>query len=170
MGRSKGVSASYLVMVVSHARAGSVAASCYDCRRRLVKVIDSFEVVDVTAPDGPVRVRHRGCGVEVEVPGVVLEAQLELDQPARYLLLLTEDRPYEEVLHAVLLDARGRQLQHAQLGEPYAAGVLGELAVQDPHTLRFRFHPGRLHHLEIHDRPRGLRSRWMRLSSAPDPH
>lgn len=132
--------------------------------------MDSFEVVDGTGPRGLTRVRHRGRDLEVEVPGAVLEAQLELDQPERYLLLLTEDRPYEEVLHAVLLDADGRQLQHAQLGEPYAPGLLAELVVQDPHTLRFRFHPGRVHHLEIHDRPRGLRSRWMRLSSVPDPH
>lgn len=66
-----------------------------------------------------VRLHGRPCGTTVT--GQVLEAAVEAD--GRYLLFLTDDSPYEEVLHLHLLDGQGRPLDAADLGGPYTTGT-----------------------------------------------
>lgn len=119
-----------------------------------MRTIDDF-VLWSGAP-GRTHARHRSRPIDVEVPGTVLEAQLELDDERGFVLLLTADRPYEESLYVVLLDQHGTMLETLTLERPYAPGVLEGVEIVAPSVLRFRFFAGLVHELEIHARPRGL--------------
>ncbi|MEX1365485.1 MAG: hypothetical protein AB1Z98_20325 [Nannocystaceae bacterium] len=139
--------------------------SCYALAPR-VHFIEQFEVVGARGLDS-IRLRHRDRGFETTVPGLVLEAQLERPgSPARFVLLLTDDSPFEETLHMVLLGEDGRVLEHQQLDQPYTSGLLQDLHIEAPDMLRFRFFGDYTHHLQIHSRPRGLRRRWLQLQSS----
>jgi hypothetical protein len=131
-----------------------------------VRTID--ELVLWSGAPGRARARHRSRGFEVEVPGTVLEAQLELDDDRGFVLLLTDDRPYEETLYVVLLDRQGTMLEQLTLEQPYAPGVLEGVEIVAPAVLRFRFFAGTIHELRIHARPRGLlRRRRLELRASP---
>lgn len=129
-----------------------------------MRVIDSF-ILRSSAPNGA-RACHRSRSLEVAVPGTVLEAQLELDDGG-FLLLLTEDRPYEETLHIVLLDRDGHELERLALERPYTPGLFSGMEIVAPTILGFRFFSGLVHELEILARPRGLRRRRLRLRARP---
>lgn len=75
-----------------------------------------------TGDDQPARsvVLLRGQPCSTPVTGRLLEAAVESD--GRYLLFLTDDTPYEDLLHVHLLDARGQVLDAADLGGPYSTG------------------------------------------------
>jgi hypothetical protein len=131
-----------------------------------VRTIDDF-VLRSSAPNG-LCVCHRSRPLEVPVPGSVLEAQLELDDDAGFLLLLTDDRPYEETLHVVLLDHDGHEIERLELGRPYTPGLFSGMEIVAPTVLGFRFFSGLVHELEILPRPRGfLRRRRLRLRARP---
>ena len=133
-----------------------------------MRAIDGFVLEPGSA--GNARARHRSRPLEAEVPGTVLEAQLELDDDRGFLLLLTDDRPYEETLYVVLLDRPGVVLETLRVEEPYTPGVLQGVEIAAPAVLRFRFFAGRVHELEIHPRPRGLlRRRRLELRSRAAP-
>lgn len=133
-----------------------------------MRAIDSFVLEPV--PSGGARVRHRAGSIDVAVPGSVLEAQFELEGERGFVLLLTDDRPYEETLYVVLLDRQGQKLETLALEEPYAPGMLSAVEIAAPSVLRFRFFAGRIHELEIHARPRGLlRRRRLELRTRPAP-
>lgn len=131
-----------------------------------MRTIDDFTLW--SGAPGPARARHRTRRIDVEVPGTVLEAQLELDDDGGFVLLLTADRPYEETLYVVLLDQHGAMLETLTLERPYTPGVLEGVEIVAASVLRFRFFAGLVHELEIHARPRGLlRRRRLELRSAP---
>ncbi|MCA9712696.1 MAG: hypothetical protein KDK70_43105 [Myxococcales bacterium] len=119
------------------------------------------------APPSGMRLR-RGARELEPVPGVVLEGQFALDDDRGHLLLLTDDSPYEEVLHVVLLDHAQRIVEQLDLGEPYVPGLLRDVQVVGADTLRFRFFEGKIHQLEVHRQPRGLlRRRRLQLTTRP---
>lgn len=149
---------------------GHRASTCYASTPRLVHSIGEFEVVEDASARGGARLRRNGRELPQPVPGVVLEAQYCLEPEGSVVLLLTDDSPYEETLHVVLLDGDGRLLEHQRVGEAMAPGVLGQTEILGPRTLGFRFWPGHRHRLEIHAQPQGrLRKRWMSLSRRPEP-
>lgn len=79
--------------------------------------------------------RNHETGLLVE--GVVLEQQFTCSHG--YLLLTTENSPYEEGLHIYLLDRKAGVLDYLQLSHPYAAGILCNVEVVDAGQLQFSF-------------------------------
>ena len=78
-----------------------------------------------------------GGPIEPPVPGRVLEAQFESE--GMFLLLFTEDSPYEECLHVILLDKGGNLLDTVELADAYSPGILAELRVSSPRSVDFGF-------------------------------
>ena len=111
-----------------------------------------------------------GTPTGVRVPGLVLEAQYRFGE--EFLLLTTEDVPYEEALHAVLLGRCHAIVDRLQLGHPFAAGILTDLQPAAGGSLRFSFFGGDLWELTIaparrrfrpSEAPRGVKGRLLRL-------
>lgn len=72
-----------------------------------------------------------------QVSGALLEAAIAWYD--KYLLLTTDDCPFEEFLGIRLLDRDLNLLDSASLGMPYNTGSLSELALQEPDTVSFKF-------------------------------
>ena len=85
------------------------------------------------------------------VPGAVLEAAVRAD--GCWLLFMTDDTPFEEMLSIHLLDRHGRLLDSALLGGPYSTGSFGALELAPPATIRFRFIGDTVWTVEILPRP-----------------
>lgn len=73
----------------------------------------------------------------VRVPGAVLEAAGQWQ--GFFLVLTTDDVPFEDALHLHLLDAQLRRLDCATLGAPYSTGSFAVLPSPQADVLRFRF-------------------------------
>lgn len=88
--------------------------------------------------DGPqARLIFRGRPLEIVVAGAVLEAQFARGH--EFLLFVTDDCPYEEVLHLYLLDASMAVVDQVDLGAPYAPGILRDLEGVGPECVEFSF-------------------------------
>jgi hypothetical protein len=88
-----------------------------------MRLADEVSIQPLAAGDDePVRsaVHLHGRPSGAVVSGQVLEGAVESD--GRYLLFLTDDTPYEELLHLHLLDVQGQLLDSADLGGPYTTG------------------------------------------------
>jgi len=96
-----------------------------------------------------------GAATGTTVPGVVLEAQYGCDP--LYLLLTTENIPYEEALHILLLDQRFRVLDHLELSHAFAPGTLTDVEQGGDGRLRFSLFGGDRWELEVLPAPRRLR-------------
>ena len=90
----------------------------------------------------------------VTEPGVVLEAQYRYGE--LHLLFTTENIPYEEALHVLLLDPRFNLLDHLELSHPYASGVLTDLHQAGEGRLRFSLFGGDRWELSVLPAPRRL--------------
>ena len=106
-----------------------------------MRLADDVSIRPLAAPgdDEPPRsaVLLGGRDSGAVVAGCVLEAAVEAD--GRYLLFLTDDTPYEELLHLHLLDGQGRELDAATLGGPYATGRFSGPRLLDRHRIGFGF-------------------------------
>lgn len=71
------------------------------------------------------------------VQGLVLEAAVFWEN--RYLLLTTDDCPFEEMLGIRLLDAGFNLLDSARIGGIYSTGSFDSLELIEPNRLRFLF-------------------------------
>ena len=69
--------------------------------------------------------------------GRVLEAQYRCD--LGFLLLTSDDNPYEEALHIRLLDLHFQVIDAVDLRQIYHPAMLHNLQVIDPHSLMFSF-------------------------------
>ena len=108
---------------------------------------------DATSPRSELAIAGRPTGTIVT--GEVFEAAVALD-PDRgggYLAFLTEGVPFEEGLRIVLLDAAGRLLDQAGVGQAYTPAFFGELEIESPDSLRFRFLGDGHWHLRLLPRP-----------------
>jgi hypothetical protein len=112
----------------------------------------------------------RSTGIVVQ--GSRLEAQYEVS--GRFLLMLTEDCPYEEGLHIYLLDGGNSILDETHMGQPYTPGILSHLEATDHDELQFAFFGNDRWKLEILQKPRRMpfkshspqvETRWSRLFS-----
>jgi hypothetical protein len=104
------------------------------------------------------------------VPGVILEAQYRSGES--YLLFTSENTPYEEALHVLLLSRRLALLDHVELSHPFAGGVLTNMEMPGDERLRFSFFGGDLWELTVlgaprllkrHEAPTGVKGRIRRL-------
>ena len=71
------------------------------------------------------------------ISGAILGGAVEWD--SFYLLFLTDDIPYEEMLRVVLLDAKLDVVDEALIGGPYATGSFSSLELHGTDAVRFRF-------------------------------
>ena len=86
------------------------------------------------------------------VSGALLEAAVQWEN--RYLLFMTDDVPFEEMLTIHLLDAQMNVLDSASIGSPYASGSFTSLLLNEPNTVRFRFIGDTLWSIELLSHPR----------------
>lgn len=99
-----------------------------------------LSLVRTETPDnvGPVsEIVRDGRPTGRQVPGAVLEVAAVWRD--RLLLLNTDDIPYEDVLHILLLDRALNLLDQARLGGIYSTGRFVPLPSTEPDQLRFRF-------------------------------
>jgi len=78
-----------------------------------------------------------GKDTGIVVDGLMLEKQIQLS--AGYLLLLTENCPYEEGLHIYLLDQDLRVLDGIELSQPYAPALLSGFTCDAENSFSFSF-------------------------------
>lgn len=71
------------------------------------------------------------------VSGALLEAAVHAD--GRWLLFMTDDSPFEEMLSIHLLDDSWRLLDSAVLGGAYSTGSFSALRLVPPGTAHFHF-------------------------------
>jgi hypothetical protein len=98
-----------------------------------------------------------GTATITRVPGIILEAQYKCGD--RYLLFTTENIPYEEALHILLLDQRLRRLDDVELSHPFAGGILADLQPAGETQVRFSFFGADLWELTVLSVPRRLKAR-----------
>lgn len=94
-----------------------------------------------------------GEPLDLVLEGIVLEGQFRCRHG--YLLLTTEDVPYEEGLHMTLVDPAWRVLDQLEASLPYNPGIVKDMAVADEDELRFEF-MGQVWSLAVLPRPRRL--------------
>lgn len=138
----------------------------------------------VAAPHGEAPLRShlvwRGERLAQQVDGIVREAACA--DEGFTLLFTTDDVPFEERLSMTLFDGDWRVRDRAALGCMYGTGSFVLLALEAPHTVRFRFFGDADWSLEVPmqaqarlpfmgdpagvSRPLGL-SRWFVLRTGP---
>jgi len=87
------------------------------------------------------------------VQGRVIESQFAIGD--RYLVVLSDDVPYEERLSFHLFDARARLVDALELGAPYVPGAFRLVGTHDD-GLTFTFEGERRYTLRVFDSPRRL--------------
>lgn len=93
------------------------------------------EAAEVAPPTSEIALNGVPTGRRIE--GATLEAAVEWS--SAYLLFITDDVPYEEMLRIVLLDRNLDVLDSALIGGPYSTGSFSSLELRAPDTVRFRF-------------------------------
>jgi len=83
------------------------------------------------------RLFHHGRDTGQDLPGVVLEASLKVNN--EWLLFLTHDIPFEESLEICLLGSNFEALDRATLMAPNATGSFEDLQILSEQRMRFRF-------------------------------
>jgi hypothetical protein len=87
------------------------------------------------APQSEILLHGQSTGRLIE--GALLEAAIEWD--GHYLLFLTDNCPFEEGLHIVMLDSALKQLDSATLVIMYGTGTLTSLKLLAPDRVQFTF-------------------------------
>lgn len=95
-----------------------------------------FDLVEI----GPEKsaIKLLGSDKAVEIPGSVLEAQLEL-QNGWVLILTTENSPYDEALHVTLLDKNLEVLDQVELSQDMTPAIVTDIEIIDGERLQFMF-------------------------------
>lgn len=75
------------------------------------------------------------------LPGIVLEKAFRLAD-GRFLVITTEDCPFEEGFHISLVDQDGSLLETAHRVIPYAPGIITELEAESDDSIRMVLHDG----------------------------
>jgi len=123
----------------------------------------ALEPLERPGGDQPLRSRLKRHGQpgDLILEGVRLEAAFRLAD-GRYLLMLSDDTPFEEILHVYLLGDALEVRDRAEIGGAYVPGPVQEIAAGPGGCVRFAFAGDRRFELRVRDRPR----RWM-LRAAP---
>jgi hypothetical protein len=94
---------------------------------------------------------HRPVGLVLQ--GAVMEAQFSLPAGG-YLLLVTDDCPFEEGLHIYLLNAWYELVEQDILGCPYTAAIVENVKATGDNVVTFSFIGD--HQVTVYDQPQGL--------------
>lgn len=99
-----------------------------------MKLVDNFSLHVVSAPQdnrqGEYQVLFDGNATIIHVPYCVIEAAIRVDE-SRFLLFLTDDTPFEEILHIALIHLKQGILEMISLGGIYTTGSFARLQVED---------------------------------------
>ncbi|WP_313825797.1 hypothetical protein [Leclercia sp.] len=93
------------------------------------------EATDTTQARSEVLIGGKSTGIII--PGKVLEAAIKID-PRRYLLFVTDDVMFEEMLTILLLDSFQGIVEKLTIGGAYSSGHFEDLRVS-PRSASFRF-------------------------------
>lgn len=113
----------------------------------------AVEPVHPRTEDAPPRSRllFNRQPISTTLDGTCLDAQFVIGN--KYLLILSDDIPYEETLRFYLLDASLRVVDWLELGAPYSPGVLGDLRDVGADRLEFSFAGNDRWQLHVRDAP-----------------
>lgn len=108
---------------------------------RTMKLVDNFSLRAVRHPQdnrqGEYQVLFDGNATGILVPYCVIEAAIDADED-RFLLFLTDDVPFEEILHIALIHLQQGMLEMISLGGIYTTGSFTRLKVED-NAVHFHF-------------------------------
>lgn len=93
-----------------------------------------------------------GLGPRASVPGVVLEAQYRLADGS-FLVISTDDCPYEECLHLLRLSRDYTIQERVDLGRSYTFGLFSDPKIIHPSCLEFTFYENTRFQAIILDKP-----------------
>lgn len=85
------------------------------------------------------------------ISGVILELAVQWE--GRYLLFMTDDVPFEEMLGIHLLDSRMNTLDSALIGSTYSSGTFSSPELNGPNIVRFHFIGDTTWSIELLPRP-----------------
>jgi hypothetical protein len=120
-------------------------------------VIDSFSLrrnsSDSAGDSQPTAtVLREGRDIGLTIDGATLEGQFSLGDS--YLLLVTDDCPYEETLRAYLINGNFDVIESVSLGYAYTSGILRDLRIVAHNALEFIFSGNAVYRLTVHSEPR----------------
>jgi|GEM_PF-3169674 len=101
-----------------------------------MKSSELFELTE-TSPQKS-KLRLSGAEKTINIPGSVLEAQMELEN-GWYLILTTENSPYDEALHITLLDQRLEILDQVEISQDMTPGIVKDIQIVDAVNMQFNF-------------------------------
>lgn len=107
------------------------------------------EARDEEVPRSEVLIDKRPTGKFVS--GAVLEAAVQYED--FYVLFMTDDVPYEELLTILFLDNQLNLLDSAHIGGAYSTGTFSAMRLDDPNTIYFRFIGESIWSVELLTRP-----------------
>ncbi len=105
-----------------------------------IETSDLFHVVGAEKPqDKPpeITLRFAPTGDVIKTTGALLEAQFATG--ARYVLFVSEDVPFEEALHILLVDSDLSVLDSIELSADYTPGIFGNVVIAGPDIIEFSF-------------------------------
>lgn len=105
-----------------------------------------FELTE-TSPQKS-KLKLSGAEKTINIPGSVLEAQIELEN-GWYLILTTENSPYDEALHITLLDQYLEILDQVELSQGMTPGIVKNIQIIDAEHMQFNFNRINPYVLEI---------------------
>lgn len=111
-----------------------------------MKSSELFELTE-TSPQKS-KLRLSGAEKTINIPGSVLEAQMELEN-GWYLILTTENSPYDEALHITLLDQYLEILDQVELSQDVTPGIVKDIQIIDAEHMQFNFNRINPYVLEI---------------------
>lgn len=130
---------------------------------------DRFRLKPSQSVEGSSELWSSEAKLDQLVPGIQLEAQFAVGNATEplFLLLTSDDSPFEEQIHILLVDAFGSVVEQAQLGGPYAPGILKNLRIVSSEQLSFDFQGPVV--VTVHPKPRGwLRRRRLDVNRSPN--
>ena len=114
-----------------------------------MKITTEISLIPETIPYSSLVIS--GIATPIKLPGIVLEASLELDDGS-FLLFTTDDVVFEESLHIIHLDPHIGIIDQMTLVTPYATGVFKVESMQQQ-NITFEFFSQKLWQLTIATHP-----------------
>ncbi|ATB39450.1 hypothetical protein CYFUS_004894 [Cystobacter fuscus] len=124
-----------------------------------MREVRRFSLAGVDSERGTSRLVRDGRVLDFSVEGLLLEAQLELEDGS-CLVWLTQDCPFEELLSVYLVGREGQLLDSVSAGAPYTPGILSIRAV-GPEWVEFGFFGDAPYRLQVE--PQARFRRWLPL-------
>lgn len=95
-----------------------------------MQIIDRFTLVDShRKKDGKMLISKQGEPLSIDVEGLIIKSQFELSNSS-YLVWLTDDSPFDEMLHIYLISPNGIIEDAVEAGSRWGLGPGGVLQIE----------------------------------------